>query len=59
MTSFEDDPLHAALDAENAKLERVYRVAKSVLDNYDEFGVEGGLDERMEGLRKVLREIAA
>lgn len=32
----------------------VYRAAKAVLANYDEFGVEGGIDEYMEGLRRVL-----
>lgn len=37
-----------------ARLEHVERAARQVLNNWDEFGPEGGLDEYMEGLRAVL-----
>ncbi len=38
------------------KLERLQGACNQVIMNWDEFGPDGGLDEYIEGLRKVLKE---
>jgi hypothetical protein len=37
----------------------LYSAAKGVLANWDEFGPEAGLDERMDHLREIIRRIDA
>lgn len=39
-----------------SRLDHVERAARQILNNWDEFGPEGGIDEYMDGLRKVLNE---